>query len=136
MNTVELQQALFTRLTAEVGGSVVGIYTDPPQATESEDDSAFPYITIGPFNGAPDDTKDDDGFQILADIHIWARSNSALTWRAIGDAVYDALQKFDALSVTGANVIDCRFDSSTNFDDPDGRTKHYVLTFRVHYFLT
>lgn len=136
MNIKELQQALFTRVNTQVGVSVQGVYTTVPQATESEDDSVFPYITIGPFSGAPEDTKDDNGAQVLADIHIWSRSPSALTWREIGDKVYDALQKYDALAVTGANVIDCRFDSSTDFDDPDGVTRHYVLTFRITYFLT
>lgn len=136
MNAKELQEAIYTRVNTQVGGSVSGVYTDPPQAAQSEDDSAFPFITIGPVSATPNDTKGDNGFSTLFDVHIWSRSSSALTWRSIGDQVYDALQKYDALPVVGANVVDCRFDSSTNFDDPDGRTKHYVLTFRVNYFLT
>lgn len=139
MNIEQLQQAVYDRLNgvAAITGAVTGIYTKAPQPDEAEDDSAFPYITIGPIIPGPMDTKDDDGGEVLVDVHIWSRSQSALTWRAIGDDVYDALQKYDALAVTGANVIDCRFDGSTDFEDPeDGQTWHYVLTFRVTYFLT
>lgn len=139
MNIQQLQKALYDRLSgvSAVSSAVVGIYTKAPQNAESEDDTAFPYITLGPFIAGAYDTKDDNGGNVLCDVHIWSRSQSSLFWRGIGDAVYDALQKYDALSVTGANVIDCRFDDAIDYADPtDGRTWHYVLTFRVTYYLT
>ena len=49
------------------------------------------------------------------------------------DDVYDALQKYDALPVAGVTVIDCRFDGSTEFADPDGVTQHQVGTYRITY---
>ena len=135
MKVAAVQQAIYDRLStySPVSDAVTGIYTDVPQAAESEDSSVFPYITIGPVAVTPDDTKSDDGAQTLVDVHIWIRSTSALTWRAIADDIYDALQKYDALAVAGVNVIDCRFDSSAEFDDPDGKTRHQVSTFRVTY---
>lgn len=139
MNIEQLQQAIYDRLSgfSAVAGAVGGIYTKAPQGPESEDASAFPYITIGPVIPGPFDTKDDNGAEVVFDVHIWSRSQSALTWRALGDDVYTALQKYDQLAVTGANVIDCRFDSSIDYQDPqDGRTWHYVLSFRVTYYLT
>lgn len=135
MKTAQLQQALYDRLTGytAVDSAVAGIYTTVPQVADSGDASAFPFITIGPFIESPNDTKTSDGVTVLADVHTWSRSRSALTWRQIADDVYDALQKY-ALPVSGVNVIDCRFDSSAEYDDADGVTKHHVSTFRITYF--
>ena len=133
MKLETLQQAVYDRLSAvsAITDAVTGIYTTAPQAAESEDDSAFPYLTIGPVATTPDDDKDQNAVNALFDVHIWSRSQSALTWRAIADDVYAALQRHD-LSVTGANVIECRFDGGVEFQDPeDLRTWHSVLTFRV-----
>lgn len=135
MKIAALQQAIYDRLNSvtAITDAVTGIYTFVPQVVDSEDDSAFPYITLGPVSVTPDDTKTDDGAQALFDVHIWSRSKSALTWRAIADDVYDALQKYDALAVAGVTVIDCRFDSSAEFDDPDGVTRHQIGTYRITY---
>lgn len=134
MKDTELQQALYDRLTgyAAVNDAVAGIYTYVPQVVASEDKEEFSYITIGPFTASPDDTKTDNGVTTLADVHIWSRSLSALTWRAIAGDIYDALQKYD-LPVAGANVVDCRFSGSVEYADPDGVTSHHVSTFRVNY---
>lgn len=135
MRIADVQTAIYDRLTtyAPVNDAVTGIYTTVPQVAQSEDASAFPFITIGPASVTPDDTKTDNGAVTLFDVHIWSRSTSALTWRAIADDVYDALQKYDDLNVAGVNVIDCRFDGSAEFDDTDGVTKHQVGTYRIAY---
>lgn len=137
MNADDLHQAIFTRLDDQVGGSFSGVYAagGVPQAALSEDDSAFPFLTIGPYNFSPFDTKTSNGFEVVVTTHIWSRSTSSLVWQALRGAVYDALQKYD-LTVTGCNVIDCRFDGSADYDDPDGKTRHIVLDWRITYFLT
>lgn len=137
MKAAQLQQCIYDRLkaVAAVNDNVVGIYTKAPQAAQSEASSAFPFITIGPATSTPSDDKDQNAIQALVDVHIWSRSQSALAWRGLGDAVYDALQLAD-ITVAGANVIECRFEDAVDFADPDdGRTWHYVLTFRVLYYL-
>lgn len=138
MNTDAVTQAIYTRLNglrATSLSDVQAIYTTVPQSTTPESRTPFPYIVVNGFDTQPDDTKDDDGIQCLVDVHTFSRSQSSLTWRAIAGAVYDALQKH-ALSVTGANVIECRYDGGTEFEDPsDGKTWHVVQTFRVFYFI-
>lgn len=139
MNITELTQAFFDRLDdlrATTLSDVQAVYTVVPQPVQPEADSAFPYITIGPIIAEPDDTKTDNVVSALVDVHIWSRTQSALSWRALSDAVYDGLQLYD-LPVPSANVIECRYDGMTEFADPeDGKTWHTVLTFRVLYFLT
>lgn len=134
MKSDALIQAIYTRLTtyAPVNSAVNGVYTYVPQDPESEDASAFPYITINGVSLTPDDSKTENGIIALFDIAVWSRSKSALTWRGIASDVYDALQKYD-LSVTGVNVIDCRFDASNEVQSPDGITNSHVTTIRVLY---
>lgn len=136
MQLDELQKAIYARLASQVSGSFVGIYTDVPQPDDSELDSAFPYLTIGPVAVSNIDTKSDDGISALAQVHVWHRTNSTLAVRALYNGVYAALQDYRALAVTGANVVNCLFEGADEFDDPDGKTKHGVMRFRVDYFLT
>lgn len=137
MKTAALQQALYDRLSGftALTDLVEAIYTRVPQASESEDDSVYPFVTIGPFNVTPFDTKIDNGGTVVVQVHIWSRGNSDLAWRAIEEQVYNALHKYTDLAVTGANLIDCLFESSTDTDDPDGLTTHVIMSFRVTYFI-
>lgn len=134
MNHEELQQAVWTRLNAQVGGSFVGIYHDAPQAAESEDDAAFPYITLA-YVSSPWDTKEQTGATGLVQVHLWHRTHDNLARAALFDAVYAALHRH-ALAVSGTDYSDCLFESSDDFADPDGKTRHTVMRFRVTYTLT
>lgn len=132
MRFKELRQALYARLDAQVGASVQGVYAKVPQADQSEDDSAFPYITIGAFTTSPFDTDDENGVSVLADVSVWSRATSVLATSDIVSAVYAALHKHD-LVIAGANTVDCLFSAMNELDDPDGRTTQDVLTFRITY---
>lgn len=129
----ELQRALYTRLNAEITG-VTGVYDTPPQSDDSGDDSAFPYIKIGPFIPAPWDTDGSNGITVLADISLASRT-TGLTRRGIMGQIYSALHKYD-LPITGANTVDCLFEAETDFEDPDNITHRNVATFRVTYVIT
>lgn len=137
MNAEGLAQAIYDVLSGDpaVSGAMVGIYTDVAQVSQSEDDSAFPYLTIGPYTFSRNDTKTEDGQSVAVTLNIWSRSNSALTWQALRSDVYDAMHRA-ALTVSGQNVISCLFDSSNDFEDPDGKTRHITLDFRITYFAT
>lgn len=134
MKTAELQQSVYYRLTgyAPLSSAVVGVYSDVPQPEEPEDDAAFPYITIGPIIPAPWSTDDTPGITALVDVGVWTRSHSRLAARAIADDVYRALNRYQ-LSIADVNTVDCLFESATDLMDPDGRTHHEVVTFRVTY---
>ena len=135
MKTAPVQQAVYDRLVSypAVNDAVAGVYTEVPQSAWSEQSSDYPFITVNLASVTPDDTKTDNGATALIDVHVWSRSHSALTWRAIADNVYEALQKYDDLPVAGVNVIDCRFEGATESDDPDGVTHHQIGTYRVNY---
>jgi hypothetical protein len=136
MNTANLHQAIFDRLTnytalTSVLGTV-GVASEVPQPDESEDDTAFPYVTFDFASVRPFDTKTDDGGDVVVRVHLWARTRETKARRAIEDSIYDALHKYD-LVITGASTIGVWFEGKTEIDDPDGKTKHSVLSFRVLY---
>lgn len=135
MNIAQLQQALWTRLDAQVGASFVGIYHDVPQAEESEDDAAFPYITLGPYNASAFDDKTQLGGDVLFQVHLWTRTHDNLVRSGLRDSVYDALHRYD-LVIAGTDYANLIFESSDDFADPDGKTRHIVMRFRVIYMLT
>lgn len=146
MNTQQVMAAIVARLGAVTDvtdklGTVPGgyqahaIYTDVPQAAQSEDTAPFPFITVSPASMQPYDTKGESGGDVLIDVHAWYRGHSSSARFALADATYFALQKHD-LAITGANTVDCRYYGGASYKDPDGVTSHEVRTFRVTYFLT
>lgn len=132
MNSTNLHQAIYTRLAGYTAltSKVVGIYSQVPQPDDAQLDSAFPYVTFGIPSAQPFDTKTHDGLNAVIQVHIWTRTNSDLVRRAINDAVYDALHKYD-LVVSSAATVALGFETYSELMDPDGETMHGVLSFRV-----
>jgi len=135
MNTADLHQGIYDALSndAAVSAAVSGVYTDVPQPADAGADSVFPYISLGPIIATPWDTKTENGISALVQVDIWSRSRSALTWRAVESAVYDALHRTDLLMVGVENVVYCQFENSVSLPDADGKTTHIAMEFRVVY---
>jgi hypothetical protein len=132
MNTAAIQTAIYKRLTAynPVSSLVTGVYdARAPQGT------AMPYICIDTIATQRDETKTDPGGVALITLHLWDESLSQLALRQIEQRVYECLHRFDMLTVAGCDVIDCLFEQAQNIGDPDGRTAHVVMTFRLRYFV-
>jgi len=131
-----LQQAIDTALRADatlialLADGADGIYDGAPQ------DSAFPYVVIGEDTVKPNDTKTEDGAEVMITIDTWdspddpaAAIGFSLTKR-IMRAIKDVLDKA-SLSVTGHTLILLRHDFQTTLRDPDGLTVHGVQRFRA-----
>lgn len=101
-----------------------------PQSDDSESESAFPYITFHASSIVPNDTKDKVGGSAIVQIDVWSRTLSDLAVNQISDAV-DARIRRQNLSITGATHITTELISSALTDDPDGKTKHVVMLYRV-----
>lgn len=138
MNLGPVYQSMFNRLsgfadlTSRLANGAGSVYTRVPQPDRPGDSSLFPYVVIESTNIQPWDTDDEDGVQALMSVHVYSRSQSVLEISNIGTAVYDALHKYQ-LVITGANTVDCLFDNSTQFEDPDTKTVHRVIDFLVTY---
>jgi hypothetical protein len=109
---------------------LAAIFTDVPQAADSELESAFPFITIGADTINPFDSKDDLGGSAIVQIDVWDRASSMLRLKTITDAV-DARLRRQPLSIAGVTHITTELDSCNFSRDPDGKTKRGLILYRV-----
>ncbi len=132
MSTFDLpvQQALYTRLAAQVSSATV--YDDVPGLPEGMPNDKFPYIAIGEDFTGPWDTDDTLGSQVSATLHIWSRYEGKKETKEIMQEIYTALHRQAAnLSATGYRFVDCLFDFSDIIDENDGNTRHGVCRYII-----
>lgn len=108
----------------------VSIFTDVPQANDSELETYFPFVTIGGDTINPFDSKDDAGGSAIVQIDVWDRSTSMLDIKAIADAIDGRLRR-QPLSISGVTHITTELDSCNFTRDPDGKTKRALILYRV-----
>ena len=94
-----LQVALFTRLSGATLG-VNGVYDIAPQATDSGNDSAFPYLTMGRIILSQGDTQTTVGHAAQMRIHTFSRTGSLLECKTIQGEIFAALHK-QVLTISG-----------------------------------
>lgn len=122
-----LQEALYTRLNNDstlTDTNGASVYDEVPEG------SSFPYVTIGETTALEYDTKDLTGSEQTVTFHIWSQYRGAKEAKNIMDRLHDLLHNY-SLSVSGANLINLRFDFGDLLRDPDGVTRHGVMRFRA-----
>ena len=124
---IPIQTAIFDRLSAELD---VPVYDAVPQAADSGDDSAFPYVTIGDDIVSEWDTDTSTGFDTEVTVHAWTRYRGRREVKLIQEAIYDALH-LHSLSIPGWHTVLCLFLTADSFMDADGITRHGVIRFRL-----
>lgn len=122
----QLQQALFTAL------NVSALKTDLSCAVLDEvtQDQSYPFITLGEETTIDYGTKSQNGGETTVNIHIWSQYKGSKECKQIMDKVHDLLHDSN-LSVTGFNLVNCRFEYSDIVRDPDGVTRHGIMRFRA-----
>jgi hypothetical protein len=138
MKSDDLQTAIYNRLNDSSVTSLLStsysplaaIFTDVPQAADSELETAFPFITIGADTINSFDSKDDLGGSAIVQIDVWDRATSMLDLKAVVDAVDARLRRQD-LSISGVTHITTELESCTFSRDPDGKTKRALILYRV-----
>lgn len=143
--SLAIQQAIYRLLQANssvrsliasdgIGGSpTTGAIYDQPAATSStpESASAFPYIVIGEDTAVDFDADDFNGEETTVTLHIWDRAKGRKKAKQVRDAVKAAMH--DCTLDVGAttNFLYCFFEYSDAVSDPDPRTQHLVIRFRI-----
>lgn len=138
MKSDDLQTAIYTRLNDSSVTSLlstyysplVAIFSDVPQAADSELETAFPFITIGADTINHFDSKDDLGGSAIVQIDVWDRATSMLDLKAVVDAVDNRLRR-QPLTISGVTHITTELDSCNFSKDPDGKTKRALILYRV-----
>jgi len=124
-----VQLAFYALLNGHVGAPV---FDEPPETTN------LPYVTIGEATTTRDNRFGQTGRQVLAGVHVWTRSGGPFNqggFKSTGvvaeavDALLDGATL--DLSASGWHAVGCDLDQSQTLRDPDGTTRHVVLTYRV-----
>jgi len=117
----ELQKAIFDALVT--GGICAGrIYDDPPA------DAVFPYITIGDEQVIDDGNTCGDAWEVHNDVHVWSRpdAKSRREAKEIAAAIVPLIAI--ELTVPGFRVAEAHHSNTRHLDDPDGITKHSIVS--------
>lgn len=117
-------QNLSTSADAQVGSVNGRVYDEPPPK------EAFPYLTIGDGQTVPDKAGCIDGAENFIDVHIWSRRPGWVEAKALAWKVKETLDDAD-LALDGHRLIDLQYQSVQYLRDPDGLTRHAVVTFRA-----
>lgn len=139
MKSDALQQAIYTKLNvAAITGKlssdygVSAIFTDVPQADDSELPEFFPYIVIGGDTFTAFDDKDDGGNSVVVQIDVYSRASNMGAVKQIGDEVYAQIFR-QPLTIPGVTWITTEFQGVDYTRDPDGLTKRAIMQFSVIY---
>ena len=124
-HSLQLQKTVFDTLDGDsnLQSKVSDVYNFVPQNT------AYPYVQVGDDSMADNSTKDLDGNVHSIMIHTWSRYRGDKEAKEIMARIYELLHN-SSLSVSGASLVNARFETSDILNDPDGITKHGVQRFR------
>lgn len=125
-----LQEAIYDTLTdAPISG--VQFVRDHPVTEPAGSD--FPFIHIGESDYQPDDTDDgggDGGLREFITLHVWSRYRGQEEVKTISSTIYDRFHGV-TLTVTGRASVISWVRSRIIQDDPDGLTRHGIITLEI-----
>ncbi len=99
------------------------VYDTPPK------DRVFPYFQVGDEQNIDDGSACAAAWEVTTDVHVWSRpvTGSRSELKTVAAL---AVARLTALNLNGFRVVVQHLQTARYFDDPDGLTKHGVLTFR------
>ncbi|MBA5779495.1 DUF3168 domain-containing protein [Stappia sp. F7233] len=122
-----LQQALYAALTDPPLDGVTRV-VDHSFADAGNGD--FPFVQIGEAQSLPNDVQCSTGSDEYIDLHVWSRYRGQREVKEIMGAIHAALHQ-STLAVDGLSSCFAYVDGQRVFTDPDGLTRHGVVTLKI-----
>ena len=125
-HSLELQKSIFNALDGDstLQSLVTDVYDFVPEST------AFPYVKIGEETSIDNGTKTLQGNEHTLVIHTFSRYRGSKEVKEIMSRIYALLHE-SSLSVTGASLVNLRFEFSDVIKENDGFTSHEIQRFRA-----
>ncbi len=126
-HSIQLQKTIFdvlngdSNLTSTLGASV---YDFVPDST------AFPYVKLGEETAIDNGTKTLQGNEHTLVIHSFSRYRGSKQIKEIMSRIYALLHE-SSLSVSGASLVNLRFEFADVIKENDGLTSHGLQRFRA-----
>lgn len=125
----EFQVAIVTALKAS--DDIKTLLGDPPRLYQDVPESpVFPYVAFGEGQNVPDRADCIEGAVCYADLHIWSEASGFQECMSIGATILAVVMAAD-LTMTQNRAVDCYSNGIRMLRDPDGVTKHGVLTLKA-----
>jgi len=121
------QSAIYAALNGAMSCSV---FDDVPELPVGVPDGGFPYCNIGNDTAARWDNDSKTGSVVTLTIHHWSRARGFKEVKGLMGEAYDLLHRA-TLTASGYTVLDCLWEFSEAFVDPDGKTRHGVQRYRL-----
>jgi hypothetical protein len=121
--SLELQEALKAALRNRIGPEVgPRVYDQVPV------DAVFPYVTLGDDQVLPDKAQCIDGAEVISTLHIWSRTPGYPELKRIVKNIL-AVVDDNPPPLAGFVAVIFELQDINYLRDPDGLTRHAVLTF-------
>jgi hypothetical protein len=122
--SLPLQKLIVSALKSGVPAVGGRVYDEVPSMP------AFPYVRLGNCQAISEKTDCLEGAEVYLTIDAWSRMAGKVELKQIGAAIILALDDA-ALSDETVTINSCLLEDAQYLDDPDGITKHGVLTFHI-----
>ena len=128
-HSLALQKTVFDTLDGDstLQSLVTDVFDFVPENT------AFPYVKIGEETATDNGTKTLQGNEHTLVIHSFSRYRGSKEIKEIMSRIYALLHE-SSLSVSGASLVNMRFEFSDVIKENDGRTSHGLQRFRAVVF--
>ena len=125
-HSLELQKSIFNALDGDstLQSLVTDVYDFVPEST------AFPYVKVGEETSIDNGTKTLQGNEHTLVIHTFSRYRGSKEVKEIMSIIYALLHE-SSLSVSGASLVNLRFEFSDVIKENDGFTSHGLQRFRA-----
>ena len=125
--SAELQKLVRTLLLADT--RVTG-FIGERVFDERPEGAAYPFIEFGPSDVVEDGADCIDSGEHTLQLDVWSRAPGHVEAKRLVDAVKTCLHQREA-SLDDYALVEMTVDFRRVFDDPDGKTKHGVVTLRA-----
>jgi hypothetical protein len=123
---VFVQSAYVARLRSQVAAVAGRVYDRAPH------DVVFPYLQIGDMQTIEDGADCIDGTEVFVTLHAWSRDIGRVQARQLAAACRLALHEWlPDLGAGGFRCVEHMHRDTRSLQDPDGKTAHAVMTFRL-----
>ena len=125
-HSLELQKSIFNALDGDstLQNLVTDVYDFVPENT------VFPYVKVGEETSLDNGTKTLQGNEHTLVIHSFSRYRGSKEVKEIMSRIYALLHE-SSLSVSGASLVNLRFEFSDVIKENDGFTSHGLQRFRA-----
>ena len=128
-HSLGLQKTVFDALDGDstLQSLVTDVFDFVPENT------AFPYVKVGEETAVDNGTKTLQGNEHTLVIHTFSRYRGSKETKEIMSRIYALLHE-SSLTISGASLVNLRFEFSDVIKENDGLTTHGIQRFRARVF--